>query len=175
MIISRAIFESKRNFSILFFSRFLRCLTDEPEERITSKDALKHPLFQYELKPSVRDMAILPSNVLRLIDILGDETQYSEGELDGTVTEYFVLIKIPGNHAMLFIFSLELLKDIREEAEKYGKTLNCYARGGHAYVEFQEASASKRACQNLNGRTFCDKTVVAVFYPVDLWSKSIFV
>ena len=63
-----------------------RCLIDEAEERITARAALAHNLFLFDLKPTVRDMVILPSNVLRLIDILGEDTQYTQEELDGKRT-----------------------------------------------------------------------------------------
>ena len=79
-----------------------RCLIDEAEERITARAALAHNLFLFDLKPTVRDMVILPSNVLRLIDILGEDTQYTQEELDGNSSiSFFFLIFFFSN---LFLF-----------------------------------------------------------------------
>jgi hypothetical protein len=37
----------------------------------SSADALEHPFFsQHSLKPSLADMVLLPSSVIRLIDII---------------------------------------------------------------------------------------------------------
>ena len=46
------------------------------------------------------------------------------------------------------------------------------SRNGHAYIEFQEASDCQKACTGLTGRTFDDRTVVAVFYPTHMWTNN---
>lgn len=68
----------------------------------------------------------------------------------------------------------DVLREVREEAEKHGTVTNIKSRNGHAYIEFQEASDCQDACSALTGRTFDERTVVAVFYPIQLWSNNIF-
>ena len=63
------------------------------------------------------------------------------------------------------------MREVREEAEKYGCVTEVKASGnGHAFVEFPEASDCASACAGLTGSTFDGKTVVAVFYPPTLWN-----
>ena len=69
------------------------------------------------------------------------------------------------------IFPPDVLREVREEAAKYGAVTEVKAHNGHAFVEFQEASDCQRACAGLTGSTFDDKTVVAVFYPTQLWAN----
>ena len=72
-------------------------------------------------------------------------------------------------YVLLFIFS-EVLRELREEADKYGRVSEVKAANGHAFVEFQEASDCQKACTGLTGKTFDEKTVVAVFYPNHMWT-----
>ena len=66
-----------------------------------------------------------------------------------------------------------MLKEVREEAEKYGRVNDIKSNGGHAYIEFQEASDCQGAVAGLTGTTYEDKPVMAVFYPICLWSQNI--
>ena len=70
------------------------------------------------------------------------------------------------------IFS-EMLTEVREEAEKFGRVTDIKANGGHAYVEFQEASDCQRAVNGLTGTSYEDRTLMAMFYPICLWSQNI--
>lgn len=65
-----------------------------------------------------------------------------------------------------------MLEELKEEASKYGRITDVRSSGAHAYIEFQEASDCQKACSGLSGRTFDDRTVVAVFYPIDLWATN---
>ena len=70
---------------------------------------------------------------------------------------------------------LDVLRDIREEAEKYGRVTEVCRHGAHAYIEFEEASDCQRACTGLTGRNFDGKPILATFYPARLWAQKIFV
>ncbi len=67
------------------------------------------------------------------------------------------------------------MRDIREEASKFGRVNDIITRSGHAYIEFDEASDAETAVAGLTGKTFDRKPVVATFYPADLWIKKILV
>ena len=67
-----------------------------------------------------------------------------------------------------------MLKEVCEEASKYGAITDVKSKNGHAYIEFQEASDCQHACSGLTGRTFDEKTVIAVFYPIQLWANNVF-
>jgi len=75
---------------------------------------------------------------------------------------------------LLSLFFTDALSDIREEAEKYGRVTELCTHGGHAYIEFEEASSCFRAQSGFTGRTFDGKPVIAAFYPAKLWSQKIF-
>ena len=67
------------------------------------------------------------------------------------------------------------MRDIKEEASKFGHVTDVTTKSGHAFIEFEEASCAEKAVTGLTGKTFDHKPVVATFYPADLWSKKIFV
>lgn len=91
------------------------CLAEDPRERISAKAALEHNFFaEHELLPSLKDMVLLPTNVLRLLNVLDDPKYKNEDEIK------------------------DLLVEVREEAEKFGRVTDIKSNGGHAYVEFQE-------------------------------------
>ena len=68
----------------------------------------------------------------------------------------------------------DAIRDIRETAEEYGKIMGMSAKNGHAYIEFQEASACQEACAGLTGKKFDDTIVFALFYPITLWNQKIY-
>ena len=67
------------------------------------------------------------------------------------------------------------MRDIKEEASKFGPVTDVATKSGHAFIEFEEASDCELACKGLTGRSFDRKSVVATFYPANLWTKKIFV
>ena len=71
------------------------------------------------------------------------------------------------------LFFPDLLTEVREEAEKFGRVTDIKANGSHAYVEFQEASDCQRAVSGLTGTTYEDRPVMAVFYPICLWTQNV--
>ena len=79
--------------------------------------------------------------------------------------------------ALILFFSLNLdaIRDIRETAEQYGKIMSMTAKSGHAYIEFQEASDCQEAYSAVCGKTFDEKIVFALFYPISLWNQKIYI
>ena len=69
----------------------------------------------------------------------------------------------------------DAIRDIRETAEEYGRIMSMTAKSGHAYIEFQEASVCQEAYAALRGKTFDDKIVFALFYPISLWNQKIYI
>ena len=71
--------------------------------------------------------------------------------------------------------NLDAIRDIRETAEEYGKIMSMTAKSGHAYIEFQEASDCQEAYSAVCGKTFDEKIVFALFYPISLWNQKIYI
>ena len=74
-----------------------------------------------------------------------------------------------------FPLNLDAIRDIRETAEQYGKIMSMTAKSGHAYIEFQEASDCQEAYSAVCGKTFDEKIVFALFYPISLWNQKIYI
>ena len=64
-----------------------QCLADNPEDRPSAEKALEHPFCSMALKPSVKDLALLPSTVLRITDILRDKENANEEDVKGKEEE----------------------------------------------------------------------------------------
>lgn len=61
-----------------------RCLAEDPTQRISARAALKHNFFTaHQLMPSIKDMVLLPSNVLQLLNVLDDPKYENEEEVKG--------------------------------------------------------------------------------------------
>ncbi len=59
---------------------------EEPNERISSTDALEHPFFtQHVLKPSLSDLVLLPSSVLQLINVIDSNNE--AGDVQGKLLQ----------------------------------------------------------------------------------------
>lgn len=51
----------------------LGCLTEDASDRLSARDVLDHDFLKHSLSPSLKDLTILPSNVMMLMDILKDQ------------------------------------------------------------------------------------------------------
>ena len=89
------------------------------------------------------------------------------------VSVNIILILSQPKYIMAFFQILDLLIEVREEAEKFGRVTDIKSNGGHAYVEFQEASDCQSAVTGLTGTTYENRPVMAVFYPICLWSRNV--
>ncbi|TRY62784.1 hypothetical protein TCAL_00388 [Tigriopus californicus] len=94
-----------------------RCLDDDPDTRISSHQALQHDFLMFRTMPKIKEMVLLPSNILMLTDILKDKQGVSESEIT------------------------DILSDIRSRAEDFGPVTECQAQGNHVYLEFEETNS----------------------------------
>jgi len=93
----------------------LMCISRDPITRINADEALNHPVFSQKPGPSMKDLYLLQSPRLQF-------SQFSNTDSNepNKVCE-------------------EMLKDLRVECEAYGEITECkVAKGGHAFVHFQE-------------------------------------
>ena len=71
------------------------CLAEDPRERISAKAALEHNFFaEHELLPSLKDMVLLPTNVLRLLNVLDDPKYKNDDEIKGSKHERINILLI---------------------------------------------------------------------------------
>lgn len=120
------------------------CLREDPRKRISAKDALNHDLITNfaSLRPTVKDLSILPSNVL----LLSDALKGAEDEQ-------------------------KVLDEIRAEVEKFGAVSSVSKCGSHIYVEFTEASmrAADAAKVSLGIRKEASSIY---YFPVCMWPRN---
>ena len=59
---------------------------EDPSQRISAKTALNHQFFSdHELLPTIKDMVLLPTNVLRLLNVLDDPKYKQDEEIKGNL------------------------------------------------------------------------------------------
>ena len=69
------------------FRFLISCLAEDPTERISAKSALQHKFFSdHDLLPSLKDMVLLPTNVLRLLNVLDDPKYKNDDEIKGKIS-----------------------------------------------------------------------------------------
>ncbi|XP_033007052.1 serine/threonine-protein kinase Kist [Lacerta agilis] len=127
-------------------------LHEDPQERATAAKALCSPFFSIPFAPHIEDLVMLPTPVLRLLNILSDTSLQSEEELE------------------------DIVDDIREECCKYGRVVSLFVPKedpgrGHVFVEYANAADSKAAQRALTGKSFDGKFVVATFYPLSAYKR----
>ena len=109
---------AKKGHKVLFSlmkDLILQCIRVDPEARITAEHALNHPVFLQHPGPSMKDLYLLQSPL----------HQFSQFSSPETVEKNKICE--------------EMLKDLRVECEAYGEITECkVAKGGHAFVHFQE-------------------------------------
>uniref|UniRef100_A0A8C0J7L2 U2AF homology motif kinase 1 n=1 Tax=Chelonoidis abingdonii TaxID=106734 RepID=A0A8C0J7L2_CHEAB len=127
-------------------SLVLSCLYDD------IPNALCSPFFSIPFAPHIEDLVMLPTPVLRLLNVLSDASLQSEEEYE------------------------DVLEDIREECQKYGPVVSMLVPKenpgkGQVFVEYANAGDSKAAQKLLTGRMFDGKFVVATFYPLSAYKR----
>ncbi|XP_067230057.1 serine/threonine-protein kinase Kist isoform X1 [Chanodichthys erythropterus] len=102
--------------------------------------------------PHIEDLVLLPTSVLRLLNVIDDSHLYNEDEYE------------------------DIVEDMKEECQKYGTVVSLLIPKenpgkGQVFVEYANAGDSKEAQRLLTGRTFDGKFVVATFYPLSAYKR----
>lgn len=97
---------------------------------------------------------MLPTPVLRLLNVLDDDYLENEEEYE------------------------DIVEDVKEECQKYGPVVSLLVPKenpgrGQVFVEYANAGDSKAAQKLLTGRMFDGKFVVATFYPLSAYRGDI--
>ncbi|KAG5850643.1 serine/threonine-protein kinase Kist [Anguilla rostrata] len=127
-------------------------LHNDPKHRSTAEKALSSPFFSIPFAPHIEDLVMLPTPVLRLLNIIDDSHLYNEEEYE------------------------DIVEDMKEECQKYGAVISLLIPKenpgkGQVFVEYANAGDSKEAQRLLTGRTFDGKFVVATFYPLSAYKR----
>ena len=147
------------------------CLREEVDERLSTAQALEHPLLNRDLMPEEGDLELLPTKVIMIMEGVlrsrvqdvddsdadrGDENFEGKGLHTRLFQSYFILKKLRP--------STDVLMGLREEASKFGDVSEIRSHRNHVYLEFSEVSAALRAF---------DEVDTAVFYPTSLWNRGV--
>ncbi|XP_005050059.1 PREDICTED: serine/threonine-protein kinase Kist [Ficedula albicollis] len=121
-------------------------------KRASAEKALCSPFFSIPFAPHIEDLVMLPTPVLRLLNVLSDASLQCEEEYE------------------------DILEDIREECQKYGPVVSLLIPKenpgkGQVFVEYANAGDSKAAQKMLTGKIFDGKFVVATFYPLSAYKR----
>ncbi|XP_015241263.1 PREDICTED: serine/threonine-protein kinase Kist [Cyprinodon variegatus] len=127
-------------------------LLNNPKQRCTAEAALLSPFFSIPFAPHIEDLVLLPSPVLRLLNLIDDSHLHNEEEYE------------------------DILEDMKEECQKYGSVVSLLIPKenpgkGQVFVEYANSSDSKEAQRLLTGRTFDGRFVVATFYPLSAYRR----
>ncbi|KAM6962638.1 serine/threonine-protein kinase Kist [Aplochiton taeniatus] len=127
-------------------------LHNDPKHRCTAECALQSAFFSIPFAPHIEDLVLLPSPVLRLLNLIDDSHLHNEEEYE------------------------DILEDMREECQKYGSVVSLLIPKenpgkGQVFVEYANSGDSKEAQRLLTGRTFDGKFVVATFYPLSAYKR----
>jgi len=131
----------------------LSCLHENPSERTGASEALQHSFFEQRLVPTFHDLLLLPTCVIRLINLM-DEEYLDDPEIFQEVSE-----------------------DILDGCDEYGtiKSSSFPKTGegrGKVYIEYHEARHSLEAFNALTYKMFSGRSVLVTFYPPDDYAKS---
>uniref|UniRef100_A0A3B4BLM5 Uncharacterized protein n=1 Tax=Periophthalmus magnuspinnatus TaxID=409849 RepID=A0A3B4BLM5_9GOBI len=102
--------------------------------------------------PHIEELVLLPSPVLRLLNLIDDSHLHNEDEYE------------------------DILEDMKEECQKYGTVVSLLIPKenpgkGQVFVEYSSSSDAKEAQRLLTGRTFDGRFVVATFYPLRAYRR----
>ncbi|XP_013419103.1 serine/threonine-protein kinase Kist-like [Lingula anatina] len=112
--------------------------------------------LDYSIAPTYHDLLLLPTCVLRLLNVL-DEGEDEDEDRDEERYK-------------------DIQTDVLSECEKYGHVVKCVIPKegpgrGKVYVEFSQCRDCEVAFSSLCGRTFSGRTVITTFFPQD-WMES---
>ena len=121
-------------------SGFLQCRSDN---RIRPSYMIENPFFGQEFKPTITDLLLLPTRVLRLLNMFDER---DSEDID------------------------DIMLDIQEECEKFGEIISVKSSkknngSSNVYVEYKYAEDCSKAQSSITGRYFDDRCVVATFFP----------
>ncbi|XP_069087198.1 serine/threonine-protein kinase Kist [Pleurodeles waltl] len=127
-------------------------LLEDPRDRLTAEKALGSPFFSIPFAPHIEDLVMLPTPVLRLLNVLDERCLQVEEEYE------------------------DVVEDMREECQKYGSVVSLFVPKEHpgkgqVFVQYANAGDSKAAQKMLSRRMFDGKLVVATFYPLSAYKK----
>ncbi|XP_033821312.1 serine/threonine-protein kinase Kist isoform X2 [Periophthalmus magnuspinnatus] len=127
-------------------------LVKNPQQRCTAATALLSPFFSIPFAPHIEELVLLPSPVLRLLNLIDDSHLHNEDEYE------------------------DILEDMKEECQKYGTVVSLLIPKenpgkGQVFVEYSSSSDAKEAQRLLTGRTFDGRFVVATFYPLRAYRR----
>nr|XP_045608039.1 serine/threonine-protein kinase Kist-like isoform X1 [Procambarus clarkii] len=125
-----------------------RCLQIIPEERANAWDLLCDPWLMYHCRPSYSDLMILPTAVLRILNV----TDASSSDC------------------------ADVEKSLLNLCKKYGDVTGYHLElvTGNFYVRYETASLAEIALQQMTEMVFSDRTLIVTFYPLISWENEEF-
>uniref|UniRef100_A0A674MYY1 Serine/threonine-protein kinase Kist n=1 Tax=Takifugu rubripes TaxID=31033 RepID=A0A674MYY1_TAKRU len=129
-------------------------VVNNSKQRCTAEAALLSPFFSIPFAPHIEELVLLPSPVLRLINLIDDSHLNNDEEYE------------------------DIMDDMKEECQKYGSVVSLLIPRenpgkGQVFVEYANSGDSKEAQRLLMGRTFDGKFVVATFYPSSAYKRGL--
>ncbi|XP_076053139.1 serine/threonine-protein kinase Kist-like [Oratosquilla oratoria] len=127
-----------------------RCLRDKAGDRDTATNLLSDPWLAADLwRPQIRDLILLPTHILRFINV-ADERQLQSA-----------------------VEKREIEDELLEECGKCGPVVKFawLLESRNFYVEFCKAIDAETAYQALTRRMYNSRTLVLTFFPVNFWQK----
>lgn len=113
------------------------------------------------------------SRVLQLLNMVTAEELMDTDEYEGKPINRCRFMP-PKLHVSPLMIVTEIVEDVREECEKYGKVLELKIprpSGGRSvpgvgkvFVKFEEQESAQKALRALAGRKFADRTVVVTYF-----------
>ena len=130
-------------------SGFLQCRS---VDRFQPNYAIEHPFLDEVFEPTITDLLLLPTRVLRLLNMFGERDLE---DID------------------------DIMLDIREECEKFGEVMSMKSsqknnESCNVYVEYKYAEDCSKAQSSLTGRYFDERCVVGTFFPWEHFQENYF-
>ncbi|XP_014681697.1 PREDICTED: serine/threonine-protein kinase Kist-like [Priapulus caudatus] len=128
-----------------------RCLVCHSSQRDSASQLRQHSLLNRLIVPSIHDMMLLPSPILRLENVADDIDLDNPAYREGIK---FSILEICASFGPVVTCLLPTLEPVR----------------GRVYVEFQRSEDCTRAVRKLPGMTFNNRTLVTAYLPLSLWA-----